>query len=290
MAGVRHKSSRLTFTRKDGLLPGVIMLGRYQHVASDTGLSPHRHHGALEICFLERGLQTYRVQGRLYRMRGNDQFFTLPDEIHDTADLPEERGILYWLILNISRPGPFLGLAHADASRLKLELLHMPRRHFRAHRDCAGVLGELIDLTAAAKPHYQPYRQLRLQALLLQYLTLTIAASREGLPGTASPLMGRVLAYIAAHLSEPVQVGRLAQVARLSESRLKSRFKREVGVPPAEYWLRQKIEKAAVLLKSKSVTFVAHELGFSSSQYFAMVFKRYTMQNPSSCRSSGNPI
>jgi AraC-like DNA-binding protein len=97
-----------------------------------------------------------------------------------------------------------------------------------------------------------------------------------------------VLQHIENHLEDPVHVPRLAEVARLSESRFKTRFKRELGVPPAEFWLRQKIEKATLLLKSKSVTEVAHELGFSSSQYFATVFKRYTLCSPSRFRLAEN--
>jgi len=93
--------------------------------------------------------------------------------------------------------------------------------------------------------------------------------------------MQRLLQYIDDHLGDPVRVPVLAQVARLSESRCKARFKREIGVPPAEYWLRKKIDRAIVLLKKRSVTEVAFELGFSSSQYFATVFKRYTLVNPS---------
>jgi AraC-like DNA-binding protein len=257
------------------------MFGRYQNVASDTALAPHLHRGALEICFLERGLQTYRVAGRLYRLRGNDQFFTLPNEVHDTANLPQERGILYWIILKTSRTGSFLGLASPDASRLKRELLNMPRRHFRAHRDCAAILAELTELAASRKGKLASADRLRLQALLLQYLTLTVNASHRGKDSAASPLIQRVTTYIEAHLSEPVHVPRLAEIAQLSQSRLKARFKREIGVPPGEFWLRRKIERAAELLKTGSVTYVAHELGFSSSQYFATVFKRYTMLNPS---------
>ena len=76
-------------------------------------------------------------------------------------------------------------------------------------------------------------------------------------------------------------------IARLSESRFKTRFKREMGVPPEEFWLRQKIERATVLLKTRNVTEVAHELGFSSSQYFATVFKRYTRVSPSRFHARG---
>jgi AraC-like DNA-binding protein len=287
MVASRHNSSRLIFLQKDLLLPGLIMFGRYQNVASDTALEPHLHRGALEICFLERGLQTYRVDGRLYRLRGNDQFFTLPNEVHDTANLPQERGILYWIILKTSPRGPFLGLASPDAARLKRELLKMPRRHFRAHRDCAAILAELTELAGSRKGKLASADRLRLQALLLQYLTLTLNASHRGKDSTASPLIRRVTSYIEAHLSEPVHVPRLAEIAQLSQSRLKARFKREIGVPPAEFWLRRKVERAGELLKYGSVTFVAHELGFSSSQYFATVFKRYTMLNPSRYHRDG---
>jgi AraC-like DNA-binding protein len=233
---------------------------------------------------LERGEQTYRVGGLLHRLRGNDQFFTLPGEVHDTAQMPEERGILYWLILKLEPARKFLALSEAQALLLKRELCGMPTRHFRAHPDCAHILGEITDLLLEGKNHQPrllPYRRLRLQALLLQYLTLTIRASRQGVHGSATPLMQRLLQYIDDHLSNPVRVPVLAQAARLSESRCKARFKREIGVPPAEFWLRKKIDRAIVLLKKRNVTEVAFELGFSSSQYFATVFKRYTLVNPS---------
>lgn len=279
---LRARSLRNTFTTGDCVLPGVLMFGRYQYAASQSGLLPHSHRQAIEICFLERGEQTYRVGGLLHRLRGNDQFFTLPGEVHDTANLPQERGILYWLIINLEPSKELLGLSERLASKLKRELCRMPTRHFRAHPESAKILGEIHDLLLGGRQRKEnPFRELKLQALLLQYLTVTIQASRHGAHGIASPLMQRLLRYIDDHLNEPVRVSRLAQAARLSESRCKTRFKREIGVPPAEYWLRKKIEKATMLLKTRNVTEVAYELGFSSSQYFATVFKRYTLVNPS---------
>ncbi len=205
--------------------------------------------------------------GTLYRLRGHDQFFTRPGESHDTANLPQERGVLYWIILSLG-PGRFLGLEAAQAARLKRELRAMPHRHFRAHPDCSRLLGEIRDLLLEhrrQRRHTGSFPRLRLQAVLLEYLTLSIRASRQGAHGAASPLLQRVLAYVDAHLDEPVHVPRMAEIARLSESRLKSRFKQEIGVPPAEYWLRKKIERAVTLLPTRSITDIAYALGFSSS-------------------------
>lgn len=288
----RSPFSRQVFEQKDLPLRGIVMFGRYQFAASFQPLPSHSHPDAIEICFLERGEQTYRIGERLYRLRGNDQFFTLPGELHDSAALPQERGVLYWVILRLDIEKDFLGLSGPMASRLKRELRRMPVRHFRAHPDCARILGQMIDLLSEKQPAprmpHPAYRQIRLQSLLLQYLTLTLEASHRNARDTASPLMRRVLQYVEEHLHDPVHVPRLAEVAGLSESRFKIRFKKEIGVPPAEYWVRQKIERAALLLKKKNVTEVAYELGFSSSQYFATVFKRYTLANPSCFHPHGH--
>jgi AraC-like DNA-binding protein len=287
MASTRRTSSRHVFSQKDFPLPGLVLFGRYQHAVSSPALGPHAHPGEMEICFLERGEQTFRVKGRIHRMRGHDQFFTLPDEVHDTAELPEERGILYWLILDLKKSRTFLGLSGPSALALQRHLLQMPERHFRAHPDCVRLLSRLTDLLLERRDRRRAsaqHHEIRIQSLLLEYLALTVAASHQGVHGTASPLMQRVLHHIARHLDEPIHVPRLAQVARLSESRFKNRFKAEIGVPPAEYWLRQKIERATGLLKTRRVTEVAHALGFSSSQYFATAFKRYTLANPSQFR------
>jgi AraC-like DNA-binding protein len=285
MASRPTSSFRQIFGQKDFRLPGLVMFGRYQYAASQSGLLSHSHRDAIEICFLERGEQSYRVRGSVYRLRGSDQFFTLPGELHDSADLPQERGILYWLILRLEPPKKLLGLSEALAARLKRELRLMPTRHFRAHPDCARLLAQVTGLLTEENPRGWPsapvYRQLRLQSLLLQYLTLTIEASHRGARGSATPLMQRVLHYVEEHLTDPIQVSRLAEVARLSESRFKTRFKGEIGIPPAEFWLRKKMGRATVLLKTSSVTEVAFALGFSSSQYFATVFKRYLLTNPS---------
>jgi AraC-like DNA-binding protein len=284
----RSASFRQVFGPGHIRLPGIIMFGRYQYAASQTGLLPQAHRHAIEICFLERGEQTYRVRDRVYRLRGNDQFFTLPGEVHDTAQLPQERGILYWLILSVAPSKGFLGLASGLGRQLQRELCRMPVRHFNAHPDCARLLGEITRLLSDRSPgRPDTSRRLFLQSRVLQYLTLTLDASGRGARKTATPLIRRVLSHMENHLDDPIRVPELARIARLSESRFKIRFKREMGVPPAEFWLRKKIERAAVLLKDRPVTEVAYALGFSSSQYFATAFKRYTLANPSQFHSRG---
>ena len=77
---------------------------------------------------------------------------------------------------------------------------------------------------------------------------------------------------------------RLSEVAGLSPSGFQAAFKEETGIPPAEFALRARINEASRRLgrPEADVTSVAFDLGFSSSQYFASAFKRFTNIRPSS--------
>ena len=92
--------------------------------------------------------------------------------------------------------------------------------------------------------------------------------------------------HIAENIDGAFTVRELAQRAGLSEPAFKARFKREVGIPPIDYVLRKKIDHARLMLQSgeHTVTDVAMRLGFSTAQYFATVFRRYTGQAPSQLR------
>jgi AraC-like DNA-binding protein len=117
---------------------------------------------------------------------------------------------------------------------------------------------------------------------LVEFLMQVIYYGRKkAVPEGPHPLKD-ILEHIAGHPDEKMSVDDLARMAGLSASRFKANFKRTLGVPPGEYVLRKKIERAQTLLSQggKSVTDVAFDLDFSSSQYFATVFKRYTGKTP----------
>ena len=88
--------------------------------------------------------------------------------------------------------------------------------------------------------------------------------------------------YINKHLHEDTSIETLADLINLSVSRFKHRFKKELGIPPGEFIMRQKIDYAKNNHQSyKSIQSLAFSLGFSSSNYFASVFKKFTGSTPS---------
>ncbi len=59
-------------------------------------------------------------------------------------------------------------------------------------------------------------------------------------------------------------------------------FHQATGINPKEYIIRKKIELAKqMLLQNRDITTIAFDLGFSSSQSFATVFKKLTCVTPS---------
>lgn len=266
-------------------IPGVTEIGRYRYAAAYEGLRPGAHPHDLEICFLARGQQTYRVKREIRRLRGGDQHIVFPGEPHDSADMPEEKGELYWLSLRLKPAGtPLLFLEPAAVSRLRRALLALPSRHFAAAPGTRDLLEKIIASLPSADDRLA---RLATATLILRYLFQTLDAAHRNRASTPSPRIQRCLAHIAAHLGDTLSVPQLARLVRLSPSRFKVRFRAETGLPPREYVLRQKIAAAEAALRAPQakVTAVAHALGFSSSQYFATVFRRFTGRAPTHGRA-----
>ena len=269
----------------------VIVLGRYRYTAVHPALEDHSHGNMAEICYLERGEQTYFVGEERFDLRGGDLFVTYPGEKHGTGPSPEGKGILYWVLL--SMPGPkqrFLSLDPAKGRQLTDSLMNMPSRCFKAGENTGRTLRHIFDVYGCDE---NPLRIIELQNLLLRFLLDVIDASRKS-QHVITPVILKVQEFVDQNIDSTFTVRQLAKLAGLSETRFKSRFKTETGIPPADYVMRKKIDRAQLLFQSNdlTVTEVAMRLGFSTSHYFATVFRRYTGQTPSQyrqhCRHGGD--
>jgi AraC-like DNA-binding protein len=95
--------------------------------------------------------------------------------------------------------------------------------------------------------------------------------------------------------SVKLELDELAKKLKTSPSNLRYRFKLETGETPHDYWQRCKLEEARrrLVATDQNITELAHELGFSSSQYFATVFRQQTGLSPGDFRlqkTSDDPI
>jgi AraC-like DNA-binding protein/quercetin dioxygenase-like cupin family protein len=261
----------------------VQVLGRYRYGEAHPALPLHSHGKMIEICYLESGRQTYRVGSQRFDLNGGDVFVTFPNELHGSAESPEGKGVLYWMLIRIPAGRQrFLSLNRTDASLVLNRLLNLAVRHFFIGQEIGYILRQAMEVFDRGE---DSLRCVRLQSVLLRFVLEVLDASC-GMRRRVSPEIQAVQTLITENLTQALPVSRLARSAHMSESRFKARFKAEVGAPPADYAMRQRIDRSIELLRHTElpVTRIALSLGFSSTQYFATVFRRYTGIAPSECR------
>ena len=105
------------------------------------------------------------------------------------------------------------------------------------------------------------------------------SASRGGL---ASWQMRIATQHIEEHVGEQISLSTLARLARLSQAHFCRAFKQSFGVPPHEYHVQRRIEKAKALLaeRNASVTDVGFALGYSHTSSFSVAFRKITGRSP----------
>jgi AraC-like DNA-binding protein/quercetin dioxygenase-like cupin family protein len=259
----------------------VAVLGRYVYTSAHQPLVWHTHGNMIEICLMESGHQNYIVEGKEYSLVGGDIFLTRPHEKHGSGSYPEEKGVLYWLLIHIPKSRRrFLSLPPAQGKCIVQQLLSDCPRQFKGTAKLKNTLNQVFTVFHEST---DSLRIVNLQNLLLRFLLDILACAAQQKEKGPSPEILHILSFINQHLCEMIPLGALADEINLSLSRFKMRFKKELGIPPAQYIMQRKIEKSKQLLSSDrySVTDVAMQLGFSTSQYFAAVFKQYTGITPS---------
>ncbi len=102
--------------------------------------------------------------------------------------------------------------------------------------------------------------------------------------------MQHVIDHIIANLEHPLPVEKLAEVSGLSRAHFSRVFAASEGMPPAEFVLRRRLQRATKLLTKAadlSVKEVAVMSGFEDPNYFAKVFRRYFGASPTEFRTTG---
>ncbi|ANE45303.1 hypothetical protein SY83_01980 [Paenibacillus swuensis] len=103
-----------------------------------------------------------------------------------------------------------------------------------------------------------------------------------------SPVVLKLKAYIAAHLSEELSREELAAHVYLNPAYLSRLFRKETGEVLTDYILQQKMHRAASLLTEtdQSISEVAAALGYGNFSYFARLFRKVYGHNPHDYRKA----
>ena len=259
--------------------------------AVPDGLVSHVHSRDYEICYIVQGQLNWWVNDEVYEVKRGDFFFTKPGELHGGMNSIMERCEMYWLHLHF--PGmdyPNSGFSLPRRNMLLDELNEINHRAFPAQSNMCPPFRRLLE----EYENRDEYAFFSIKAKLLEILIELLRSYRQfkaAIPNSKveySREISQALSWIDEHLTHKFTVADIANAVSLSTSYFHERFSREVGLPPTEFCTRQRIERAQKLLEADSISIaeIAHSVGFSTSQYFATVFKKHVGVSPREFRAN----
>ena len=124
---------------------------------------------------------------------------------------------------------------------------------------------------------------------LLDELMLSQVGLREGLQvrgGLAPHVRRQLIEFIEHHLDQPLSLDELAGRCALSEYHFARMFRESIGLPPHQYLLARRLNRARELLRSSTKPFgdIALECGFASASHFSNRFKQAMGATPGAYR------
>jgi AraC family transcriptional regulator len=139
-----------------------------------------------------------------------------------------------------------------------------------------GMMGQL---------YVESLTQVLVIHLLRHYSTFTQTITPENRSLTHAQLQ-QAIDYIHTHLDRDLSLVQIAGVINISPTYFASLFKRATGIPPHQYVINQRVERAKLLLTTTNLAIadIALQVGFSSQSHLTQQFKRLTRMTPKQVR------
>lgn len=247
-------------------------------------------HNSYELVFLLNGTNVYEFSGKALELSGGSFLIIPPRQRH--------RGLY-----NVRMPSTVCGIAFNPQCHNALHLTPYTRTDLdwiaqRLNEGSATIHKMSAELRQIVWSIHQGLRKhagdrtrpLALPKLRLLACTAILEAARlsnEIFQSGSNRLVSSVLQYMDEHCTDSMQVDDFVRKSGYSRARFFQIFRQSTGMTPNDYLLRLRIGKASKLLQqtTQSITEIAFKLGFSSSQYFCNVFRKYTNLTPRAFRA-----
>lgn len=276
---------------KNGQLPGIASIGFWNGTGKqDWGLEAHRNEG-VEICFLETGSMVFSVETKNFELRPGDFTITRPWQLHKLGSPNIGPGKLHWLILDVGvrRPNQewrlpsWLALTRMDKAELTRKLRQTESPVWRSSPEIAEAFRQISQgVIRWGNPQAESHILIGLNQLFLEILVALTQQQKDHNPELASRRR-TVELFLKDLASNPNSVRQAWTLPKMSAHcglgvTAFSKYCRElVNISGVEYLNQCRLEHASsILLKNpeRSITEIAFDVGFNSSQYFATHFRR----------------
>ncbi|MBN6774714.1 helix-turn-helix transcriptional regulator [Pseudomonas granadensis] len=126
---------------------------------------------------------------------------------------------------------------------------------------------------------------------LISHTLLSQVGARQGLRlkgGLATHQRRQLVAYIDSQLAEPISLGQLAGLCALSEYHFARMFRASFGLPPHQYVLARRLDRARQMLRGTMLPLgeIALACGFASASHFTNRFRQVLGGTPGEYRQA----
>jgi len=259
----------------------------------DWGLDWHRNEG-IEIHFLESGSMPYSQENQTLELLPNNLTITRPWEVHKVGGPVIGMGKFYWIILdlNVRRPHQnwswpdWIILAPKDLEKLTNILRQNEKFCWKADKrilDCFQRIGKAVDSDNQGSNASKI--RLLVNNLLLFILDLVAVEEvqlNEKLMDSSRSVQ-LFLKELNVNLSENWTVEKMAKSSGVGLTRFTFHCRQLTNLTPMKYLMLKRLEMSKQLLldhPEMNISDVAYQCGFSTSQYFATMFKKQEKCTP----------
>ncbi|WP_348640740.1 AraC family transcriptional regulator [Mesorhizobium sp. B2-3-13] len=221
------------------------------------------------------GTGRLRYENRDYRLQTNDTLLVLVPHNHRYWLARDERWEYFWISMN-----------GEEALRIHKSILDVSGPVFRLQPATIDHLADcsLRLIKGAASPGAAS--AIAYEAAMALYDDVFGSHAFAEKQSAMQP----VIDHINANLDKALPVADLVQISGLSRAHFSRCFAESEGLPPAEFVLQQRLQRAAKLLTKADflpVKEVAILCGFEDANYFSKVFRRLYGTTPSQFRTTG---
>ncbi len=281
------------------MLPGVNTIGYWDSRTQQSwGFDWHRNEG-IELTFLENSTLAFAVEGQEdFLLQANDLTITRPWQLHKLGNPNVGIGRLYWIILDVQVKHPhqpwkwpsWIILSPQDLKELTIML--------RQNEQPVWKTGNLVysffkEIGKAIKEENAENCQSKLTILINELLLNLLQMFKKGNISLDKSLVENMrsaelfIASLPGKLDQDWTLEAMANYCSIGTTRFVHYCKKITNMTPVQYLNYLRLEEATKKLMEhpgKNISLIAYECGFTSSQYFATVFKRQHGATPNEFR------
>ena len=282
---------REVYEGSTALLPELRILGWLKFTkALPQGLKPARHPNTYEIHYMKRGHVQWWVRSKENSYLFSDQqtFIVKANELHGGLENSLQPCEHYWLRIQFPDTLEMPGLSRKEIGEIQSLFDSTDNPIADASADTQLFFEQLLE----EHRHQYEYGSISqtMARSCLHALLITIVRAHQSV-GIKKPMYSQrikqAVDWIEEHLFDyNLKFDDYCSQRNYSINGLRARFKKETGYAPLEYIIHRRLQIARHELEhsDKSITSIAHSLGFSTSQYLATSFRQQMGLTPSEYR------